>query len=49
MRLYPVFHGRPTAYAEVMRPAIAINGSFLNTQRMLSQYLSYAYFQETAS
>jgi starch phosphorylase len=48
MIVLPIFYGRPGAYAEVMRSAIAINGSFFNTQRMLSQYLSNAYFQEDA-
>ncbi|HZP03207.1 MAG TPA: alpha-glucan family phosphorylase [Terriglobia bacterium] len=48
MIILPMFYGRPTAYAEVMRSAIAINGSFFNTQRMLSQYLANAYLQETA-
>jgi starch phosphorylase len=46
MIILPMFYGRPNAYAEVMRSAISINGSFFNTQRMLSQYLSNAYFQE---
>ncbi len=45
MIILPMFYGRPTAFAEVMRSAIAINGSFFNTQRMLSQYLANAYFQ----
>lgn len=49
MIIMPMFYGRPTAYAEVMRSAIAINGSFFNTQRMLSQYISNAYFQEADS
>ena len=31
-------------YAQVMRSAIALNGSFFNTQRMLAQYVSNAYF-----
>lgn len=41
--IMPMFYGRPKAYAEVMRATIAINGSFFNTQRMLSQYLRNAY------
>jgi starch phosphorylase len=32
------------AYAEVMRHAISLNGSFFNTQRMVSQYVRNAYF-----
>lgn len=31
-------------YAEVMRHAIALNGSFFNTQRMMQQYVLKAYF-----
>jgi starch phosphorylase len=47
MIILPMFYGRPQAYASVMRSAIAINGSFFNTQRMVSQYISNAYFQES--
>jgi starch phosphorylase len=42
----PMFYERPASYAEVMRSAIAINGSFFNTQRMVSQYVANAYFPE---
>lgn len=42
--ILPMFYQRPGAYAEVMRSAIAINGSFFNTQRMISQYILNAYF-----
>jgi starch phosphorylase len=45
MIILPMFYGRPKAYAAVMRSAIAVNGSFFNTQRMVSQYISNAYFQ----
>jgi glycogen phosphorylase len=38
-----IFYQRPSAYQGVMRAAIAINGSFFNTQRMLSQYVANAY------
>ncbi len=44
--ILPMFYERPAAYAAVMRSAIAINASFFNTQRMLSQYLANAYFPE---
>jgi starch phosphorylase len=44
--ILPMFYERPAAYAEVMRSAISINGSFFNTQRMVSQYLANAYFPE---
>jgi glycogen phosphorylase len=40
----PLFYEEPDRYAEVMRATIAVNGSFFNTQRMLLQYLSNAYF-----
>jgi starch phosphorylase len=49
MVITPMFYARPRAYATVMRSAIAINGSFFNTQRMVSQYISNAYFQEEVS
>lgn len=39
----PLYYGLPFAYAEVMRSAIAINGSFFNTQRMVEQYVRNAY------
>jgi hypothetical protein len=31
-----------------MRSAIAINGSFFNTQRMMAQYVLHAYFTDEA-
>jgi starch phosphorylase len=42
--IVPMFYGQPAEYAEVMRSAIALNGSFFNAQRMLTQYVSNAYF-----
>jgi starch phosphorylase len=41
--ILPMFYQRPHAYAEVMRSAIALNGSFFNAQRMMFQYLKNAY------
>ncbi len=41
--ILPLFYERPSAYAEVMRSAIALNASFFNTQRVVSQYLRNAY------
>jgi starch phosphorylase len=38
-----LFYQRPDDYCAVRRVAIAINGSFFNTQRMLSQYVANAY------
>jgi glycogen phosphorylase len=46
--ILPLFYGLPLAYAEVMRSAIALNGSFFNTQRMVEQYVRNAYFPSTA-
>jgi starch phosphorylase len=39
----PLFYGRPLGFAEVMRSAIALNGSYYNAQRMVMQYLCNAY------
>ena len=41
--IVPIFYNRPRAYAEIMRSTIAINGSFFNAQRMVSQYAANAY------
>lgn len=41
--ILPMFYGRPNRYTEIMRFAIALNGSFFNTQRMVLQYLTNAY------
>ena len=46
--ILPMFYERPQKYAEVMRSAIAVNGSFFNTQRMVAQYLVNAYLLEGA-
>ncbi|MEO5817991.1 MAG: alpha-glucan family phosphorylase [Gemmatimonadaceae bacterium] len=45
--ILPLFYGLPFAYAEVMRSAIALNGSFFNTQRMVRQYVHNAYFPDS--
>jgi glycogen phosphorylase len=42
--IIPMFYARPKSYAAVMRSAIALNGSFFNTQRMVAQYVRNAYF-----
>jgi starch phosphorylase len=42
--ILPLFYRQPTEFAKVMRSAIALNGSFFNTQRMVFQYLRNAYF-----
>jgi starch phosphorylase len=41
--ILPTFYDRPDAYGRIMRCAIALNGSFFNAQRMVSQYLENAY------
>jgi starch phosphorylase len=41
--ILPLFYKDNDKFAEVMRSAIAINGSFFNTQRMVFQYLRNAY------
>lgn len=47
--ILPTYYSRPDAYVEVMRSAIAVNGSFFNTQRMLAQYVLNAYFPESVN
>ena len=42
-QILPMFYGKSQRYTEVMRSAIALNGSFFNTQRMVQQYLANAY------
>lgn len=45
--ILPLFYNAPDDYAKVMRSAIAMNGSFFNTQRMISQYVRNAYKLES--
>jgi starch phosphorylase len=45
----PLFYTRPLAFAEVMRAAIALNGSYYNTQRMLAQYVRNAYMSSASN
>jgi starch phosphorylase len=47
--ILPTYYARPRAFAEVMRSAIAVNGSFFNTQRTVSQYVMNAYFPRLGS
>ena len=42
----PLFHKQPELWRRVMRSAIALNGSFFNTQRMVEQYALNAYFPQ---
>jgi glycogen phosphorylase len=41
--ILPLFYKETNKFTKVMRSAIAINGSFFNTQRMVFQYLRNAY------
>jgi starch phosphorylase len=43
--IVPMFYKDRDRFIEVMRHAIAVNGSFFNTQRMLQQYVLNAYFR----
>jgi len=42
--ILPMYYGHRDQFVDVMRHAIAINGSFFNTQRMLQQYVLQAYY-----
>lgn len=42
--IVPTFYNDRSGYVDVMRSAIALNGSFFNTQRMVQQYVLKAYF-----
>jgi starch phosphorylase len=41
--IVPMFYQTPDRFVEIMRSAIALNGSFFNTQRMVEQYVTNAY------
>ena len=41
--ILPLYYQEPEGFAQVMRSAIVLNGSFFNTQRMLLQYVANAY------
>ena len=43
--IFPMFYQDRDRFVEVMRHAIAVNGSYSNTQRMLQQYVLNAYFR----
>jgi len=43
--IIPIFYEHQDRFVEIMRHAIALNGSFFNTQRMLHQYVLRAYFR----
>jgi starch phosphorylase len=41
--ILPMFYRDPAAYAQIMRSAIVLNGSYFNSHRMLLQYMGNAY------
>jgi glycogen phosphorylase len=43
--IIPMFYKERSRYLQVMQHAIAINGSFFNTQRMVQQYVTDAYLR----
>jgi len=40
----PIFYQHREQFLRIMRYAIALNGSYFNTQRMVLQYVLKAYF-----
>ncbi len=43
--IVPMYYQDRDKFIEIMRNAIAINGSFFNTERMLREYVTKAYFK----
>jgi starch phosphorylase len=43
--IVPLFYRDRDRYTDVMRHALSLNGSFFNTQRMVSEYVIKAYFE----
>jgi starch phosphorylase len=41
--ILPMYYARDGRFVEVMRRAIALNGSFFNSQRMVEEYEHKAY------
>jgi len=41
--IMPMYYQRPDQFASIMRSAIALNGSYFNAQRMVTQYMQNAY------
>lgn len=46
--ILPLFYRQPSQWRTVMRNAIALNGSYFNTQRMVGQYARNAYWAPVA-
>jgi starch phosphorylase len=45
-RILPLYYQDKPGWRKLMQTTIAMNGSFFNTQRMLEQYVSNAYYPE---
>jgi starch phosphorylase len=45
-KILPLYYKDQPGWRKVMQTTIAMNGSFFNTQRMLEQYVSNAYYPE---
>jgi starch phosphorylase len=41
--IVPMYYEQPDQFASIMRSAIALNGSYFNAQRMVTQYVQNAY------
>lgn len=41
--ILPLYYGDPDGWARVMRSAVALNGSYFHTRRMMDEYLARAY------
>jgi starch phosphorylase len=41
--IVPMYYEQPDQFAGIMRSAVALNGSYFNAQRMVTQYLQNAY------
>jgi starch phosphorylase len=42
--IVPMYYREPGRYLRVMQGAIVLNASFFNTERMMHQYITRAYF-----
>jgi len=43
--LLPTFHDNPSQWLNIQKHAIALNGSYFNTKRMMEEYLNTAYLR----
>lgn len=41
--IMPMYYEQPDQFASIMRSAVALNGSYFNAQRMVTQYIQNAY------